>query len=296
MTIPGNRVEERLRECASRVDKALDSYIPIKNTDYCKLTEAMRYSTLSGGKRIRPFLTLAFAKIFGTDQSVAMPYACALEMIHTYSLIHDDLPSMDNDDMRRGRPTSHKVFGEAGAILAGDALLTKAFEIAAGNEYASASMNLTAVRLLAAAAGESGMVGGQQMDIEGKAGTLEDLVRLQSLKTGEMIRCAGLLGLLAAGEYENEKKRKAVYDYCSSIGLCFQIVDDIIDSRGNEELTGKSLSDKRNEKVTFLSFMSCEKAAERARELTESAVESVKEYDSDGILSELARYLLKREK
>ncbi len=290
-------LEKRIERCVGLLEEKLSEYIGAPDPDTEKLNRSMKYSLLMGGKRIRPYLTLEFARALGGDENAALVYAAALEMIHTYSLIHDDLPAMDNDDYRRGKLTNHKVFGEATAILAGDALLTKAFEITAENSYASFENRVCAVKILSKAAGDIGMIGGQQMDMSADAGITKDkLEKLQSLKTGALIRCAGELGVLSAGKYGDEKVLGAAREYCELIGRAFQVTDDILDATETVETMGKSLSDASNGKLTFLSFMSVEEAREYARELTERACRAVADIDRDGALCSLAEYLFERKK
>lgn len=290
-------IKEKIKSCADICEQALKDCLAVKDDHLESLFEAERYSLLAGGKRIRPFLTLAFSRALGGNESEALVYACALEMIHTYSLIHDDLPAMDNDDYRRGRPTNHKVFGEARAILAGDALLTRAFETVASSDIISDKNKARAVLLLSKAAGDTGMIGGQEMDMKADANTdLDTLVKLQSLKTGALIRCAGELGVLSADKYDDESTVSAVRCYCDLVGRAFQVTDDILDVTESEETMGKSLSDGENNKITFLSFMSIEEAKKYAFELTEGACLAVKEIDSQGELCSLARYLYERRK
>lgn len=296
-------IKEKLTAYAAEVDAKLAEYLKQPScgevaSDTEVLWESMRYSIVAGGKRIRPALTLLFCEELGGRREVALPYACAVEMIHTYSLIHDDLPAMDNDDLRRGKPTNHKVFGEARAILAGDALLTLAFETAAGNPGSSGEENLAAIRLLAGAVGASGMVGGQEIDLEGeeKPKSYDKLLRMHRLKTGALIEASVLLGVLAAGRAGEKTLAAAAQHYADAIGLTFQIVDDILDYTASSGNTGKTSSDLRNGKTTFLSFMPPEEAFDRAVELTAEGIRAIAGYDSDGSLSALAKYLLFREK
>lgn len=276
--------EDKLRELLSSNDAGL-----------APLFEAMNYSLFAGGKRIRPFLVLAFSRLFGGDREAALSYAAAIEMVHTYSLIHDDLPCMDDDDLRRGRPTNHKVFGEANAVLAGDALLTLAFETIAGAPTAPA-LALLAVSILSRAAGCRGMVGGQIMDMaaETTPPDLSTLRRLQSLKTGALIIAAAELGCLSAGITGGERM-EAARTYAGAIGRAFQITDDILDAYGSTEALGKQTGqDARDGKTTYLSFLSREEAYAAAREESECAKAALASYDSAQTLTELADYLLNR--
>ena len=226
-----------------------------------------------------------------------MPFACALEMIHTYSLIHDDLPCMDDDDMRRGKPTNHKQFGYATAVLAGDALLTKAFFVAATNPCATDSQRAEAVRLMSEAAGEWGMVGGQIMDLQGEHQKLpfDTLLRLHEKKTGAMIECAARLGALAAGYGADTKESESAASYAREIGLAFQVIDDILDVLGTEEELGKTVgTDAVHEKTTFLTYFSPEEAKKYAIERTEAAKKHLRDWARSNTLIELADYLLNR--
>ncbi|MBE6610977.1 MAG: polyprenyl synthetase family protein [Ruminococcaceae bacterium] len=293
-----------MKACADRVEAALAAYIPTQTVKYSVIYDAMRYSLMAGGKRLRPFLTLEFAALSAMEQGddpaaaeeAALPYACAVEMIHTYSLIHDDLPCMDNDDLRRGKPTSHKVFGEANALLAGDALLTMAFGTAAANPHAPASANAQAAALLSECAGADGMIGGQILDLIGETETydLPTLETLQAKKTGELIRCASLLGCIAGGG--SERMREAAVNYAMGIGRAFQVIDDILDVVGDEAVLGKPIgSDRDSGKTTFVTHMGIESAREYAAKLTQAAKAAVSDLDGAEILCGLADYLLTRE-
>lgn len=260
------------------------------------MLEAMAYSLNNGGKRIRPMLTLEFCRVCGGDYMKAVPLALAAEMIHTYSLIHDDLPCMDNDDMRRGKPSSHKAFGEANALLAGDSLLTFAFETALSAPDLDAQKRCAAALELAKAAGCSGMIAGQVMDLanESKSVSVDEIKATDRLKTGEMIRVSALLGCIAAGA--DEEKIKAAEKYCENIGLAFQIVDDILDVTSDEATLGKPIgSDSENEKSTYVSLLGLEKSAQYASELTERAKAALDIFGCEGeFLSELADKLSNR--
>ena len=268
-----------------------------EDPDIASLLDSERYSLFAGGKRIRPALTLEFCKLFGGEESAAIPFACAVEMIHTYSLIHDDLPCMDNDDLRRGKPTNHKVFGETIALLAGDSLLTGAFEVAASNTEAGADVSAMAVAYLANCAGRYGMIGGQVMDIEGEKRklTLDELLKLHSLKTGALISAASVMGTLAAGVRLDDKAMKDVITYAENIGLAFQIVDDILDCTGDEAVLGKRVgTDAEHQKNTFMSFYSLEEAQFYADRLTQEAINAVRKYPESDALCALAEWLAKR--
>lgn len=290
-------IEERLLSSAEKVEHFLGQILTTDDKDLLSLYASMRYSTMAGGKRIRPFLTLSVAELFGGSVKDAIYFASAIEMVHTYSLIHDDLPAMDDDDLRRGKPTNHKVYGEATAILAGDALLTGAFEILCAASL-PAETKLAAVRVLSEAAGAEGMVGGQIMDLanEENAPTFETLVKTHSLKTGAMILASVRLGLLAAG-VTDENAIRALCTYARHIGLAFQIIDDLLDVVGDEKELGKPIgSDKEEGKTTFLDFFGVEEARAYAEHLTESAKAAIAPYENSEMLSALADYLLARTK
>ena len=276
------------------INDALEEYLP-KSGDI--VSEAMKYSVRNGGKRIRPMLTLEFCKACGAEPEKALPLACAVEMIHTYSLIHDDLPCMDDDDYRRGKPSCHIAFGEANALLAGDALLTLAFETAVKADIAAENV-VRAVKELSYSAGILGMVGGQVLDLqnENKALTLSELEQIHNLKTGELIRVACVLGCVAAGA--DEEKIKSAEAYAKGIGLTFQIVDDILDVTSDAETLGKPIgSDAENQKTTYVSLLGIEKSKEVAAELTRKAKAALAVYDENTeALSLLADNLLIRKK
>lgn len=286
-----------LTENAARVEALMNPlYLGGERTDRV-LYEAERYSLMAGGKRVRPALTLEFCRLFGGNPDAALPFAAAVEMIHTFSLIHDDLPCMDNDDLRRGRPTNHKVFGEANALLAGDALALDAFGMAAANEAVPAEARVEAVRLLSTAAGSQGMVRGQIIDMFGEENklTYEELLTLHRHKTGALIRVAAQLGTLSAGCSLDSPEMAAAVAYAERIGLAFQIIDDILDVTSTPEALGKSVgSDAENHKNTFLTFHTPEDASVEADRLTEEAVRAVSCYAGSDRLVAIARYLAVR--
>ena len=260
------------------INSALKEYLPVADD---VVSQAMRYSVENGGKRIRPALLLEFCRVCGGDYKKAVPFACALEMIHTYSLIHDDLPCMDNDDFRRGKPSCHIAFGEEYALLAGDALLTLAFETAMKSNL-SAEITVKAAKELAKAAGVMGMVGGQVLDLqnEGKKVGVSDLQKTDELKTGELIRAACVLGCVCAGA--DDKKIAAAEKYAHDIGIAFQIVDDILDVTSDEETLGKPIgSDEENQKSTYVSLLGIEKSRKTAEELTLNAQKALDAFDGD---------------
>ena len=283
---------------ATMTEHALRQYYT-EDPDLKSLLDAERYSLFAGGKRIRPTLTLEFCRMFGGRDEAALPFACAVEMIHTYSLIHDDLPCMDNDDLRRGKPTNHKVYGEAIALLAGDALLTGAFEATATNTAVTAEIAAMATAYLASSAGRYGMVGGQIMDIEGEHRKLspEELLKLHSLKTGALIGASCVLGALAAGISLRDGAMEKVVAYAEKIGLAFQIVDDILDCIGDEKLLGKRTGvDGEHEKNTFLSFYDVEEAQFYADRLTADAIDAVRGFPGCETLVAIAKWLAIRKK
>ncbi len=259
---------------------------------------AMKYSLGIGGKRIRPMLVLEFCRVCGGNIKDALPLAAAIEMIHTYSLIHDDLPCMDDDDMRRGMPSCHKKFGEEYALLAGDGLLTRAFGIIAESEIAKKSPEtaIEAVRLLSSLAGANGMIGGQVVDLknEDKPCGLDVLQTMDSLKTGALIKCSALLGVVAAGG--TKEQTDAAASYAESLGHAFQIVDDILDVIGDEKELGKPIgSDADSNKSTYVSILGIEESQKYADELTNKAIDSLEIFGSDGdFLRSLATSLVSR--
>lgn len=289
---------KRMNEDAALTEGALREYFAREDSDIKELLDSEQYSLFAGGKRIRPFLTIEFCRMFGGDVKAALPFACAVEMIHTYSLIHDDLPCMDDDDLRRGKPTNHKVFGYSTALLAGDALLTHAFGVAASNPYTDPALTCEVVSALSEAAGEFGMVGGQIIDLFGEHQKLplEKLIKLHSLKTGALIKVAALMGTLAAGYGTSSPEAKATLEYASDIGLAFQVIDDTLDVTASAEVIGKTVgSDSERGKTTFMSYYSVDEAKEYAAELTAHAVSSISGYEHSEMLTDLAVYLLERD-
>ena len=291
-------IETKLKECAVKTEQYLAEYYKDKISELDIIFEAEKYSLLSGGKRVRAFLVFEFCRVFGKGDKEAAPFACAVEMVHAYSLIHDDLPCMDDDDYRRGKLTNHKVYGEAVAVLAGDALLTKAFETAASNKNVSTDVIVSALRALAEAAGDKGMVGGQILDIKAETADSRELSTLESihrLKTGAMIKVSAKLGCLAAGVDPDSEIMRAAVRYAENIGFAFQIVDDVLDVVGDSALLGKNVgSDKDNNKLTYMSFYSVDEALELAKRLTDEAVAAISKYQGSETLVELAKFLLDR--
>jgi geranylgeranyl diphosphate synthase type II len=293
-------VEQRMAEYASMVNEALEKYLPQPSGLQKNVIEAMRYSALAGGKRIRPILVLEFCRVCGGGLQAAMPFACAIEMVHTYSLIHDDLPCMDNDELRRGRPSCHVKFGEATALLAGDALLSLAFETALCDNYKNIikpENAITAARLLAEASGACGMVGGQIIDLEseGQKISLETLEFMHKKKTGAMIVAAAKMGCMIAGA--NEREVTAAGSFAGCLGLAFQIIDDYLDVTGDNGTLGKPVgSDAVNEKTTYITHLGLEKSKRLAFKLTDEAVSYLNIFNDTGFLSDLAAFLAARDR
>ena len=260
--------------------------------------KAMEYSLMSGGKRVRPMLLMAAADAVNESGSKFLTIAAALEMIHTYSLIHDDLPAMDNDDLRRGKPTTHKVFGEAIAILAGDALLTLAFEVMLRQRGVSHASILFVVDEVSQAAGIAGMIGGQAIDLEseGKKIDLETLKRMHIGKTGALFKAAIRSGAILAGA--SSSQLKALTNYANNFGLAFQITDDILDVTGDEKIFGKPVgSDERNQKSTYVTLTSLDEAKKLASEAVDNGVNALKIFGEEAdFLRNLIKYLLTRNK
>ena len=279
------------------VEKALDRYVSTQRCNNDHVLEAMRYSVLGGGKRIRALLVLNFNRILGGAANDAMEFAAAIEMMHAYSLIHDDLPCMDDDDLRRGKPSCHVAFGEAIALLAGDALQTLAFETLARNTSLEPAQVLQAVRELAAAAGSRGMVGGQTVDIEGTAQTVEQLTGMCMMKTGALIKCAVRLGCLSVGADEASMAQADIY--ADAIGLAFQIRDDMLDVIGSTEELGKPVgSDAEQQKATSATVLGTERAQSLAEKLTRTALDALKQLNvaEDDPLYEMTVELCSRKK
>lgn len=256
--------------------KAINNFLENKafeNTENSVVLDAMNYSIKNGGKRIRPLLTLYFSELFGGDREAAIKLGCALEMIHTYSLIHDDLPCMDNDDMRRGKPSCHIAFGEANALLAGDALLTEAFFLATQSGIVPENANL-AVKFLSEFAGVRGMVMGQVLDLqfENSEPNLDEIKKMYSLKTCALLKCACVLGYLT-GDKVNFEQIDKICKYAENLGLAFQIKDDILDIISDSQTLGKPVgSDEKNNKPTFVRLYGLEKSKELVNSLTENAI------------------------
>jgi len=283
------------KEYIDLTEEGLKRYLIIEETPQKKVFDAMGYSLFAGGKRLRPMIMMMTAKMLGKEPNIVLPFACAMEMIHTYSLIHDDLPAMDNDDLRRGKPTNHKVFGEATAILAGDGLLTRAFEIVSSykENCVSSEQVLRAINVLATSAGANGMIGGQIVDIESHDEDLDLLRYLHSLKTGAIIRSSGVIGAILSGA--TEKQIKAIDDYCYNLGIAFQIQDDILDVLGDEATLGKPIgSDAENNKSTYISLLGLEKSQELSIKHTNISIEALSIFENADELIFLAKTLTDR--
>lgn len=296
------KLKEYFEKWRGAVDQALDRFLPKETQEPKILHKAMRYSIFAGGKRLRPFLVIASAEACGLKGDKVMPQACAMEMIHTYSLIHDDLPAMDDDDLRRGRPTNHKVFGDAIAILAGDALLTHAFKLASKNDKIKNSFVPPAIQAIAEGAGAEGMVGGQVIDIEmeggkwmklPKAKQAEVLKTIHENKTAALIQAGILAGAIPAGAGKKELDLLKEYGRC--IGLAFQIADDILDVAGDKKLLGKKGSDRENKKLTYVAVFGLENSRKMALGLVGKAKAALKFLGSKGwALRSLADYIVER--
>lgn len=281
------------------INSALEKYLYNVSDGQSIVKDAMNYSLFNGGKRIRPILVMEFCRICGGNPENALPFACAIEMIHTYSLIHDDLPCMDNDDMRRGKPSCHKAFGEEYALLAGDGLLTLAFETAAKSDNVSGEALRKAVNILAHFAGIDGMVGGQVIDLlsEKTRPSLEKLKIIDSLKTGALIKAACVLGCYASDNFDDKKINSAL-TYAADVGLAFQIVDDILDVTSDTATLGKPVgSDEKNEKITYVKLLGIEKSKEAVENLTDEAISVLNIFSEDtAFLSDFALKLAVRKK
>ena len=292
-------VKERLQEYANLTEQALDEVLPQVQTPYYAyngLVKAMRYSLLCGGKRIRAALCLEFCRLCGGKAEQALPFACAVEMVHAYSLIHDDLPCMDDDDLRRGKPSCHIAFGEAQALLAGDSLLTYAFETALNAKNTDASQMVLATKTLAECAGYKGMCGGQAMDLDAEEHPVDHqtLVEIHSGKTGKMIIAAAKMGCYAAGA--SEEQLKMAEQYAADLGSVFQMVDDVLDVTATREELGKPIgSDAECNKTTYVTLFGVEKTMEYAAILNERAKNALSCFGEEAtFLKDLADYLLHR--
>lgn len=290
-------VKRQLEEYARLTEKALDTFLPQGSLPQARVIDAARYSLLGGGKRLRPALLLEFYRLCGGKTEDALPFACALEMIHTYSLIHDDLPCMDDDDLRRGRATCHKAFDEWTATLAGDALLNRAYEIMsdAAAQFPLPRDAIRAMAHIARCAGVYGMVGGQTMDLQMEQGRLgaEHLEQMVSLKTGALLSAACIGGCLLAGATPD--RCEAAGKYACSVGMAFQIRDDVLDAQGSEQELGKSVgSDAKDGKTTYLTVYGLTECQRRIDALTQDALDAAKRFDDCAFLCGLAQWLAGR--
>lgn len=294
----GTLLGDALARIQREVDAAFDQFLPVPDDTRAPLIEAMRYAAIGGGKRVRPLLTVATAELYGVARDAAVRTGCAVEAIHVYSLVHDDLPCMDDDDLRHGKPTLHRAFDEATAVLAGDSLHALAFEIlsmpeTSGDPFVRAEL----VAALAGASGWGGMAGGQMMDIAAESGAEHDLhtiTRLQQLKTGALLGAAVEMGAIL-GRVPDDG-RAHLRAYARDIGLAFQIADDLLDAEGDEAAAGKALrKDAAQGKETFVSLLGIDRAREQARMLVEQAVQHLASHGSEAdLLRELARFIVER--
>jgi geranylgeranyl diphosphate synthase, type II len=287
--------ERYLRDKKKIVEDKMINYLNMLNAP-ATLKDSMLYSISAGGKRLRPILALAVMESFQKDPLHVLDAACAIEFVHTYSLIHDDLPSMDNDDYRRGKLTSHKVYGEAQAILAGDALLTESFSLITDNAYLNPNQKVRLLSVLSRAAGAEGMVGGQVEDLEGenKELTLQELESIHEKKTGKMLECSVITGGIAAGASDDELL--ALQLYARHIGIAFQIQDDILDITGNQVDLGKPIgSDEVNQKTTYPKLLGLDGAQNEMKNHIRISLEHLGKINRDtGILASIADYIIKR--
>nr|WP_276576111.1 farnesyl diphosphate synthase [Oceanirhabdus seepicola] len=279
------------------VDSWLNNYFKGKGTHESRIYESMEYSIVNGGKRIRPILAILTYELYKNDIEEILPMACAIEMIHTYSLIHDDLPCMDDDDLRRGKPTNHKVYGEGLAVLAGDGLLNEAFNVMLKEVTKNGEKHLEAATILGDASGVNGMIGGQVVDIlsENKDISFEELSFIHAKKTGALLKSAILVGASIGGAPKAELE--ILSEFGSKIGLAFQIIDDILDVVGDEKKVGKNLrTDSSREKNTYVKFFSIDECRKRAVDLTNDCYSLLGRIGKNTeILEELTRFLLERD-
>jgi farnesyl diphosphate synthase len=288
-----------LTQVGAEVDRRFDVMLAVPDDPRAELYQAMRHAAIGGGKRLRPLLVFATAGLFGVDRECTARTACAIEAVHVYSLIHDDLPAMDDDDMRRGKPTVHRAFNEAAAILAGDSLHALGFEwLADPATHPDPYVRAELVLELARAAGPSGMAGGQAMDLKAETETfdLNTVTRLQAMKTGALISCAVELGAIL-GRVAPEG-RTGLRGYARDIGLAFQISDDLLDVEGDEEKAGKKLrKDESAGKETFVSLLGVDRARGQARMLVDQAIDHLRTYGQEAdLLRSIARYVLERDR
>lgn len=294
-------LERAMNETAAAMELQLASLLPVSAGPEAKLHEAMRYAALNGGKRLRPFLVVESAKLFNVSPTAALRVAAAIEMVHCYSLVHDDLPAMDDSPLRRGRPSTHIEFDEATAILAGDALLTRAFEVLAEPEtHGDAQVRIDLVREMAAAAGPHGMCGGQMADLVAEtrptAFDIGQITRLQRLKTGEIIAFSAIAGAILGKAPAS--MRVALHNYAHDLGLAFQIADDLLDVEGDEAETGKEVRrDGQAGKATFVSILGVERARAQSALLADQAIGHLEVFEERAdMLRHVARFVITRKK
>ncbi len=290
-------LEQALREASGAVNAELDRLLPQGDGLESRVCEAMRYAVMAGGKRLRPFLVLESSRLFNVAERCALRVAAAIEMVHTYSLVHDDLPAMDDDDLRRGQPTCHRAFDEATAILAGDALQSRAFELLTGLEALEPATALRLIGCLATAAGPRGMVGGQALDLSAvdQPIDLDQLEAIHRLKTGAMIRAAVTMGAVFAGA--DERQTAALDHYAAAIGLAFQVQDDILDIEGSTEVLGKTQgADRAHNKPTYPALLGLDRARQLATSLHSQALEALAGFDGRARpLRGLADFIISRQ-
>lgn len=290
-------LNDALADTAAQVEKFLDQLLAVEDAAEHRLHEAIRYATLDGGKRLRPFLVMQSASLFGVGERSALRTGAALELIHCYSLVHDDLPAMDDDDLRRGKPTVHKQFDEATAILAGDALQPLAFEVLAHPEtHSNANVRADLISALARASGAHGMVGGQMIDLQAETETFDigQITRLQRLKTGELIAYACEAGAILG--QAPKKAHEALRGYAHDLGLAFQIADDLLDVEGSVEEVGKAVNkDEDAGKATFVSILGVERARSQANRLADQAIAHLALFgDKADLLCQTAKFVVER--
>ncbi|QIG53045.1 polyprenyl synthetase family protein [Altererythrobacter sp. BO-6] len=292
-------LKDGLAQVQREVDSVFDALLPVPQDTRARLVEAMRYAAIGGGKRVRPLLLVSTAELFGVDRDRALRAACAVEAIHVYSLIHDDLPCMDDDDLRHGKPTLHKAFDEATAVLAGDSLHALAFEILADTETSTDPFTRSElIMTLGKASGWDGMAGGQMMDMmaEGSDYDLHTITRLQQLKTGALLAASVEMGAIMG--HVPPEGRHHLRAYARDIGLAFQIADDLLDVEGDAEKAGKALrKDESQGKQTFVTLMGVDKAREQARALVDQAIARLAPHGDDArMLAAVARYIVERDR
>lgn len=296
-SVPVNELLKALSDTSDALHRKMDELLPGAEAGEAKVIEAMRYSAMSGGKRLRPFLTVMSSCLFGVSREASLQAAAAIEFVHTYSLIHDDLPAMDDDALRRGQPSCHVKFGEATAILAGDGLLTYAFQILSDPAvHPDPAVRCELVRSMALAVGCRGMVGGQQMDLEAenKQMSIDEVIRLQRLKTGELFAISCEMGAILGKA--PRMMRNLLRAYAHDLGLAFQITDDLLDAEGTRDVVGKAVKkDEARGKATLVSILGIERAKEQARILANQAIAHLEVFDKKAdYLRTLAEYVITR--